>query len=157
MKSTIKRGFTLSELLIALSVLGVIATFTIPKILDSGSNAQRNAILKEAHAALELASYEGYTLGQVNENIAYASVINYFMGKLNNVKQCPNDMVAEGCWPAGLDFAGTLYTEEDDPGMTLHNGAVINFWPGYTNASFGNTVLPINIDWNGPDLSLIHI
>ena len=40
-------GFTLAELLIALAILGVIATFTIPKILTSQANSQRNAIAKE--------------------------------------------------------------------------------------------------------------
>ena len=37
-------GFTLAELLIALVTLGVIATFTIPKILDSSSDSKLDAI-----------------------------------------------------------------------------------------------------------------
>lgn len=42
------KGFTLAELLIALAILGVIATFTIPKILGSSQNGQNTAIFKEA-------------------------------------------------------------------------------------------------------------
>lgn len=42
------KGFTLAELLIALAILGVIATFTIPKILSSSQNGQNTAIFKEA-------------------------------------------------------------------------------------------------------------
>lgn len=34
------KGFTLAELLIALAILGVIATFTIPKVLQSSRTAQ---------------------------------------------------------------------------------------------------------------------
>ena len=54
-------AFTLAELLIALAILGVIATFTIPKILDSGSNSQWNAIGKEA-AAMVSGAYQSYKL-----------------------------------------------------------------------------------------------
>ncbi len=41
-------GFTLAELLIALAILGVIATFTIPKVLNSSTSGQNSAITKEA-------------------------------------------------------------------------------------------------------------
>lgn len=45
-------GFTLAELLIALAILGEIATFTIPKILSSQTNARNNAVAKEAMSTL---------------------------------------------------------------------------------------------------------
>ena len=41
-------GFTLAELLIALLVLGVIATFTIPKVLNTQQSSKYNSIAKEA-------------------------------------------------------------------------------------------------------------
>ena len=37
-------GFTLAELLVALSILGIIVTFSIPKILGSQSEKQKIAI-----------------------------------------------------------------------------------------------------------------
>ncbi len=40
-------GFTLAELLIALALLGVIATFTIPKVLQANTDAKYNAEAKE--------------------------------------------------------------------------------------------------------------
>jgi prepilin-type N-terminal cleavage/methylation domain-containing protein len=45
-------GFTLAEVLIALAILGVIATFTIPKVLQAQQDASYNAKAKEAMAAL---------------------------------------------------------------------------------------------------------
>ena len=47
-----QRGFTLAELLIALGILGVIATFTIPKVLQTNQNAQWQATGKEAIAMI---------------------------------------------------------------------------------------------------------
>ena len=55
------RGFTLAELLIALAILGVIATFTIPKILDSGTDSKRNAIAKEIAATVS-GAYQNYKI-----------------------------------------------------------------------------------------------
>ncbi len=44
------RGFTLAELLIALAILGVIATFTIPKILSSQRNVAYSSNAKDVVA-----------------------------------------------------------------------------------------------------------
>ena len=52
-------AFTLAELLIALLVLGVIATFTIPKVLQSQQSSKNMAIVKEA-ASIVSGAYEAY-------------------------------------------------------------------------------------------------
>ncbi|MBX2861845.1 MAG: type II secretion system GspH family protein [Vampirovibrio sp.] len=48
MRSERHCGFTLIEMLTVIGILAVIATFTIPKILDVQANSKSNAIAKEA-------------------------------------------------------------------------------------------------------------
>jgi len=60
-----KRGFTLAELLIALALLGVIAAFTIPKILNATNSAQMIANVKDGVSTIEQAWYNIQVQGQV--------------------------------------------------------------------------------------------
>lgn len=61
MRCIAQKGFTLAELLIALSILGVIATFTIPKVLQSQQNGKYNTMAKEAIATISQAYQNVYT------------------------------------------------------------------------------------------------
>lgn len=76
-------GFTLAELLIALAILGVFATFTIPKILTAQQNSQKSAAAKEVIAAVSAAyqsytytsgTYGGMTFGNITPYLNYVAV-----------------------------------------------------------------------------------
>ena len=63
-----RRGFTLAELLIALVILGVIATFTIPKVLQIQRNYAYTSAYKETMGAISQAyqlyiQQNGYNTG----------------------------------------------------------------------------------------------
>lgn len=64
-------GFTLAELLIALAILGIIATFTIPKVLNSSRNQQYNSQAKEVAAMLS-GAFQELTLAGNLTNATYA-------------------------------------------------------------------------------------
>jgi len=51
-KSSRSAGFTLAELLIVITILGEIATFTIPKIVYAQVNSQMNSVVKEDFSTL---------------------------------------------------------------------------------------------------------
>lgn len=130
-------GFTLAELLVALLILGEIATFTIPKILNSQQNGQRIAVFKETYSTISELTYRGYLMG----SIAAGSNGGYLRNNMNSVKICPDNSSTQGCWTQPGDV-----TEAGEPGLILHNGATIsglNDSPGGP----GNAFL---IDWNGP-------
>ena len=68
MKQVKQSGFTLAELLIALAILGVIATFTIPKVLESGSTSQWNAMGKEVASMISGAHQQHKLQGLLSTN-----------------------------------------------------------------------------------------
>lgn len=72
-----KSGFTLAELLIALAILGVIATFTIPKVLNTSQSGEWNATAKEA-ASMISGAYQAYQLDNtVTASFSGADLLPY--------------------------------------------------------------------------------
>ncbi len=134
--TTKQYGFTLAELLIALAILGVIATFSIPKILNAQQNQQKNAIFKESIGAISAAVYNYCVMQPANIN-----QYDFMISQVNTVTQCPNNAYSEGCSPS------STLGEQTGPGFILANGASI--------AGIDRIILPANytngfvIDWNG--------
>ncbi|HEY9745314.1 MAG TPA: type II secretion system protein, partial [Oculatellaceae cyanobacterium] len=122
-----KPGFTLAELLIALTILGVIATFTIPKVLFSQQNGKWNAAAKEAAAAISEA-YSAYKLEHTpDENTSSADLAQYFNYVRLETGAYEVDHVTG---QNSLDCATAV------PGcLMLHNGGVL--FPG--GSRFGGT------------------
>ena len=119
-------GFTLAELLIALAILGVIATFTIPKILDSGNSSEWNAkakeiisVLADAHTRLKL---DG-TLSPTTLSSDYSQYINY-------VHVDTTSLIDH--WYTAPSASKQCQTTA--PCIVLHNGGILQF---YTTNSFG--------------------
>lgn len=126
-----RSGFTLAELLIALTILGVIAVFTIPKILQAQQDSRNKAVLRETYGALSSIYEEGFLKG----TMTHGNTVSYLAGRLNAVKICPNDAYAEGC--TGIYNWGPGWG-----GFVLHSGALVMVWQG-------GSVEDFNIDANG--------
>jgi prepilin-type N-terminal cleavage/methylation domain-containing protein len=129
-------GFTLTELLVSLLILGEIATFTIPKILSSQHNGMKKAIFKEVIATLEQIKYQEIDIGGSTDTSA-----NVFLDNLNAVKVFKTNAITEGCYP----YAGS------EPGANLHNGAFVGSLGGWSVGwnGAGCVVEGAVIDWNG--------
>lgn len=70
-------GFTLAELLIALLVLGVIVTFTVPKVLQAQRDSRWRAMTKETAAALAGAYQMHLAHGGDRATASFGNVMKY--------------------------------------------------------------------------------
>ena len=110
-----QKGFTLAELLIALLILGVIATFTIPKVLSSQQSNEWNAKAKEAIAS----SSEAFKLLQLEIGINASTTSSNLSPYLNYVRlQTVGDI-------DGALGQTTLTCSPGSPCLHLHNGGVL--------------------------------
>ncbi len=125
MKTTpglVNDGFTLAELLIALAILGIIATFAIPKILNTQKNNKFNALTKEAISTVAGAYSVMQGQGAASSTTTPSDVMRF----VNYVKNANYTLDPA---PTSLsDVGGT-------PGYLLHGGGVIRIGA----CSFGGT------------------
>lgn len=144
------KAFTLAELLIALAILGIMATFTIPKIVSSQRNEAYNSAAKEAISTIS----QAYQLYKLNNTISsttkfgdMTSYINYVQfdttrtidGKQTNGSQACN-VGSGGCLI--LHNGGALrYNGSDLAGTGTTNALELYFDP---NGTYGGTT-------DGPD------
>lgn len=135
-------AFSLAELLIALAILGVIATFTIPKILHSQQSSKKRAILQETLSTLAALTAEAWQTGELRKG----SNGLYILRKMNVVKLCDTSADAEACWPVSHPMLGGAM-EQNEPGAVLHNGATL----GGFNDEAASTYNWVFVDWNGPE------
>lgn len=122
-------GFTLAELLIALAILGVIATFTIPKVIQAQRNGQYNAAAKENIGAM-ISAYQQLQLnGTLTTNTTYGAFTPY----LNYVAADTS-----GSW--SMDSVPTLGTIVCDANnyacLKMHNGSMLAY---RVDVSFGGS------------------
>lgn len=121
-------GFTLSELLISLALIGLIATFTIPKVLTTLQDQQQKALIRETVATLSTLTQKAIHENNISKQ--------FFRDNLNYQKLCAVHPNEEGCWPGGVSGdAG------NPDAYILHNGVMLT--------SFNGVLSTVSIDVNG--------
>ena len=123
------QGFTLAELLIALTVLGLIATFTIPKLLYLQKQAQWNAQAKEAVASIADAFTAYKAAGNVPSASTTPDMLKTFFNQVNDA----NGVIVDNR-PFHASASSTCGASTGNC-LRLHNGGILLF----RNQSFGGT------------------
>jgi prepilin-type N-terminal cleavage/methylation domain-containing protein len=120
-------GFTLAELLIALAILGVIATFTIPKIIVGQQNSSYNAIAKEAAATISAAYQQAKLAGTVSTSTKASDLTPY----MNYIKYDTSGTILDNYQTATFSTCNTF-----SPCVKLHSGGTLVL---YDAASFSGS------------------
>ena len=116
-----RKGFTLAELLIALLILGVIATFTIPKVLQSQQSSKWNSMAKEMVGMIS-GAYQAYSQDNtVGSNFSAAGLTPYF-----NYIATDNTVTIDGP-PGGLCSPTIDCSDGDIDCFKMHNGGMIAY------------------------------
>lgn len=121
MQHTKAKAFTLAELLVALLILGEIAAFSIPKILNAQSNGQNKAIAKEMIATVSSAM----SLANVNGTLSTSTTFDDLTDDMNYVAvdvESEIDGVPSGS--GSLSCANAAYKC-----LRLHSGALLLYVP----------------------------
>lgn len=133
-------GFTLAELLISLAILGVIATFTIPKILQSQQDGRYKAVAKEAIGAIA-AAYDMYR----RDNTITASTTGGFLVPYFNAVKTDTS----GAEVDDIPGYGSLPCDASAPCLRMHNGGTVQITP-YSFAGTSTTnAIRFKIDPDG--------
>lgn len=112
-------GFTLAELLIALAIIGEIATFTIPKIISTTQRKEYNLKAKEA-SAMVAAAYHNYKMANRVDALTFTLMdltpyFNYVNIESGNLIDREQGNTTFTCGAPYMCFK-------------LHNGGVLQFY-----------------------------
>lgn len=159
MRKKVKCGFTLSEVLLVLSVIGVVAALTIPTLTQNIGKDQYAVALKKQFSTLSQAfmmiqadNGGSVTGGPFNGN--NNTMLNAFAAKLNLLKKCYDG--ATGCWYNSkmLYLNGSVYMDNpnsSDPmenfggaNAVLADGAMIRFYDDGGDCTSNYGAAPIN-------------
>ncbi|MFA6989807.1 MAG: prepilin-type N-terminal cleavage/methylation domain-containing protein, partial [Candidatus Gastranaerophilaceae bacterium] len=98
-----RTGFTLAEILITLTIIGIVASMTIPSLLNKTNGTENVVLLKKSYATLSnaitmLSADNGSVPGSLGNAATNDDMANVFISKLNIIKSCGTNATA-GCFP----------------------------------------------------------
>jgi len=158
LKNKSKSGFTLAEILITLTVIGVVAALTIPTLLQNTNQAELKTALKRDFADLQQVallikndaggSYVNAFRSPQGNGYDSENLKNAFKNKLGYIKECHgvtafgsngSGASGEGCWhPSNTSkFLNGNYETASYlmPGLVLNNGTLITFQVDSSNCA----------------------
>ena len=131
-------AFTFAELFITLLVLGIVAVFTIPKVLTSAVSTEDQAKMRQLYAVLKSVGRQGVAKGTVYGQHTYFLALEKQLGVQ---KHCTTSAITNGCWPPGF----IVFGEQNEGGYVFKNGAMLTgIYTGYNTYGAEGFVIDIN-------------
>lgn len=132
-----KRGFTLAEVLLVLSIIGVVSALTIPTLVQKVYNDQYKAALRKtysnlAQATSRIATDNGGTIKALCQQTSSDSDCwkDYYKKYFVFTKECSEGTNLGNCWPNMGGGKGANYLSIDSPAYTSwwqwNSGAVLS-------------------------------
>lgn len=168
-----EKGFTLSEILITLSIIGIVASMTIPALMNNIQDMQYKVAWKKAYsimsqASLQVLSENGGTFKNLCGFFDSKCLKDKYAPYLNTSKLCDswNGGTYGACWVhTGYYLDGTDLTDYDWDAVNSRAGAILNngtfvlfmyqYNDGYKNWAinpyFGYVYVDIN-GFKGPNI-----
>jgi len=150
----LKKGFTLAEVLITLLIIGIIASITIPGIINNTSETEYYTALKQTYSDISNAviMVQANNNGRVNLGTASTTSLT-FMNDFCNVMSCiQQDTGANifGTMKYRYYKSETAFTRGTSYAAILNNGNILHFVDNNTCTWYGvNSCGRIFIDING--------
>ena len=114
-KMHLHSAFTLSEVLITIGIIGVVAAMTIPALNQKLSDQKNMSMLKKTYSILQQATNlvvsehetpEYWGMVDDNDDVV-TEIYNYYKPYFNMMRECQN---SEGCWAYPTkNFDGSVY------------------------------------------------
>src|SRR3989339_329004 len=151
-----KKGFTLAEILITLTIIGIVASLAIPSLIQSVQNNQYKTAWKSALSDLNqvntrLLMDNGGTVNGVFLNDT--DLVNKYSSYLSYIKKCPS---GQNCWHVAnnwYELNGNPRNANYGEGLILSNGNLIGFYQESQTCAYNGNGLPtcgyMYVDING--------
>jgi len=145
------KGFTLAEILLTLTVIGVVAALTIPTLLQKTNEAELKVAWKRdfailSSAFLQLANDKGGTIKGLytadNPGVGAGQLANDMSNYLSVIKKCtPADFQGNCFHNQGgfklLNGNPTIYNVYSTTALILSNGTMVHIFPITANCDDG--------------------
>ena len=144
-------GFTLSEIMIALALIGAVAAMTIPTVGSSVQQRARLAEFRTAHSKAELALKsiifedaripQCYNSQHTNNSFGLSAALGGasisakgtgcpaltrdFTRAMGSVRSCTNNPKGEGCIPNNYPDGGNCFSVTGTEAYVLDNGMIL--------------------------------
>ena len=159
------KAFTLAEVLVTLTIIGVVSSMTIPTLMNKNKEVQTISVLKNTYSTLsnairrseiENGKIDEWSVGE-GYNEGSQIFINYIIPYLKDIKKCKTQ--EKGCFAEEYKtLNGSNFAQWNNPNTSsytnaiiLNNGVSVSFfsYPEGTSSTSSNAFASITVDING--------